>query len=175
MGHVMKSILSLLLALAIAASIGCVPAFADADGGNSNAEGGGAIQVTVIVGSAEAGQGTVTEVKVGGITIDESTPSAVCSGVSVTYAESGSSQTVTVGGPIETVDCAGLTINNENTGTPIIIEIKGDITGAAGETYEAGDLGTLTIEESADGGTISYLNKLNVFDVNTVNDWIDIL
>ena len=132
MGRVMKSILSLLLALAIAASIGCVPAFADADGGNSNAEGGGAIQVTVIVGSAEAGQGTVTEVKVGGITIDESTPSAVCSGVSVTYAESGSSQTITVGGPIETVDCAGLTVNNENTGTPIVIEIKGDVTGACG-------------------------------------------
>lgn len=52
---------------------------------------------------------------------------------------------------------------------------KGEITGAAGETYEAGELGTLTIEESADGGTISYLNKLNVFNKETVNDWIDIL
>ena len=53
--------------------------------------------------------------------------------------------------------------------------INGDITGAIGETFEAGELGTLTIEESSDGGTIAYLNKLNVFNVDTVADWVDIL
>ena len=61
------------------------------------------------------------------------------------------------------------------SGYAAVAMVKGEITGAAGETYEAGELGTLTIEEASDGGTISYLNKLNVFNVDTVNDWIDIL
>ncbi len=53
--------------------------------------------------------------------------------------------------------------------------VQGKITGAEGETYEAGELGTLKIEKAADGGTISFLNKLNVFNNDTVDAWINIL
>ena len=53
--------------------------------------------------------------------------------------------------------------------------VNGDITGAAGDTFAAGEMGELTVEESSDGGTIAYLNKLNVFNVDTVDAWVDIL
>jgi rhamnose transport system substrate-binding protein len=63
--------------------------------------------------------------------------------------------------------------------------VKGDITGAVGDTYDVPDVGTLTVEESTavnaegvlepTGGTISYLNKLNEFNVETVDAWIGIL
>ncbi|MCL1795731.1 MAG: substrate-binding domain-containing protein [Clostridia bacterium] len=63
--------------------------------------------------------------------------------------------------------------------------INGDITGAVGDTYDVPGVGTLVVEESTavndagelvpTGGTISYLNKLNAFTVDTVGDWIDIL
>ena len=52
---------------------------------------------------------------------------------------------------------------------------NGTITGAAGDTVVAGDY-ELTVEDVSDGeGTILYLNKLNSFTKDTVNDWIDIL
>ncbi|GHU73560.1 rhamnose ABC transporter substrate-binding protein [Clostridia bacterium] len=63
--------------------------------------------------------------------------------------------------------------------------VKGDITGAVGDKYAAGTLGELEVIQStavsASGelepvdGTISYLNKLNVFNVETVDEWVDIL
>lgn len=64
--------------------------------------------------------------------------------------------------------------------------VKGDITGAVGDTYDVPGVGTLTVEESTavdaatgemvpTGGTISYLNKLNAFTTETVDDWINIL
>ncbi|MBQ3695008.1 MAG: substrate-binding domain-containing protein [Synergistaceae bacterium] len=52
---------------------------------------------------------------------------------------------------------------------------KGEISGKEGETFNAGSVGTLTIEKAADGGTISFLNKLNVFNNETVDAWINIL
>jgi len=63
--------------------------------------------------------------------------------------------------------------------------INGDITAVAGDTFVAGDLGELVVEQStavnAEGvleevdGTIAYLNKLNTFNVDTVAEWVDIL
>ncbi len=53
--------------------------------------------------------------------------------------------------------------------------VKGEITGKEGETFNAGEVGTLTIEKAADGGTISFLNKLNTFNNETVDAWINIL
>ena len=63
--------------------------------------------------------------------------------------------------------------------------INGEITGAIGDTYEVPELGALTVEESTalneagelvpNGGTISYLNKLNEFNKDTVDSWIGIL
>lgn len=62
--------------------------------------------------------------------------------------------------------------------------VGGDITGAIGDTYEVPGIGTLTVEEATavvegklvpTGGTISYLNKLNVFNAETVDAWVDIL
>ena len=51
----------------------------------------------------------------------------------------------------------------------------GKITGAAGETFDAGKLGTLSIEKADDGGTICFLNKLNLFNKETVDAWVNIL
>ncbi|MBQ3268927.1 MAG: substrate-binding domain-containing protein [Clostridia bacterium] len=53
--------------------------------------------------------------------------------------------------------------------------VKGDFTGAAGEKIECGELGELEVTESDDGGSILFLNKLNSFTKDTVNDWVDIL
>ncbi|MDR1600568.1 MAG: substrate-binding domain-containing protein [Oscillospiraceae bacterium] len=63
--------------------------------------------------------------------------------------------------------------------------VNGDITGASGESYEVPGVGTLNIEQSTalneagelapTDGTISYLNKLNAFTVETVDAWVDIL
>ncbi len=53
--------------------------------------------------------------------------------------------------------------------------VKGEISGKDGESYNAGELGTLKIEKAADGGTISFLNKLNIFNNETVDAWINIL
>ena len=53
--------------------------------------------------------------------------------------------------------------------------VNGDITGAAGDSVVAGDY-DLTVEaKGEDGATILYLNKLNCFNTETVDDWIDIL
>ena len=63
--------------------------------------------------------------------------------------------------------------------------VNGDITAAVGDTFEVPGRGELTVEQNtavneagelveADG-TIAYLNKLNTFNVDTVNDWVDIL
>lgn len=62
---------------------------------------------------------------------------------------------------------------------------KGEITGAVGESYEVPGIGALTIEESTavgasgelepTGGTVSFLNKLNEFTAETVDEWVDIL
>ena len=53
--------------------------------------------------------------------------------------------------------------------------IKGEFTGAVGEKLEAGELGELEVVESDDGGTILFLNKLNVFNDETVDSWVGIL
>ena len=53
--------------------------------------------------------------------------------------------------------------------------INGEITGAVGDEVVAGDY-DLTVEATGDdGATILYLNKLNVFNTETVNEWVDIL
>ena len=53
--------------------------------------------------------------------------------------------------------------------------INGEITGAAGDNVVAGDY-NLTVEATGDNGaTILYLNKLNCFNNETVDAWIDIL
>ncbi|MBP3652148.1 MAG: substrate-binding domain-containing protein [Clostridia bacterium] len=53
--------------------------------------------------------------------------------------------------------------------------VNGDITGAAGDAVTAGDY-NLTVEAKDDAGaTILYLNKLNCFNTETVNDWVSIL
>ena len=53
--------------------------------------------------------------------------------------------------------------------------VNGDITGAVGDNVVAGEY-NLTVEAKDDAGaTILYLNKLNCFNTETVNDWVDIL
>ena len=53
--------------------------------------------------------------------------------------------------------------------------VNGDITGAAGDNVVAGDY-NLTVEAKDDNGaTILYLNKLNCFNTETVDAWVDIL
>lgn len=53
--------------------------------------------------------------------------------------------------------------------------VNEEITGVAGDAVTAGDY-NLTVEAKDDAGaTILYLNKLNCFNTETVNDWVDIL
>ena len=53
--------------------------------------------------------------------------------------------------------------------------VNGDFTGAVGEKIECGELGELEVTESDDGGSILFLNKLNSFTKDTVDEWVDIL
>ncbi len=48
---------------------------------------------------------------------------------------------------------------------------NGDITGAAGDTYTAGDLGDYTIVEAGDGGTEVILGPPYRFDPSNIEEW----
>ena len=53
--------------------------------------------------------------------------------------------------------------------------VNGEITGAAGDNVVAGE-NNLTVEDKGDdGATILYLTKLNCYNKEPVNDWVDIL
>jgi len=53
--------------------------------------------------------------------------------------------------------------------------VNGDITGAAGDAVVAGEYNLTVEDKGEDGATILYLNKLNCFNAETVNDWVSIL
>ena len=53
--------------------------------------------------------------------------------------------------------------------------VNGDITGAAGDNVVAGDYNLTVEDKDESGATILYLNKLNVFNTETVDAWVDIL
>ena len=53
--------------------------------------------------------------------------------------------------------------------------VNEEITGAAGDNVVAGDYNLTVEDKGEDGATILYLNKLNCFNKETVNDWVDIL
>ncbi|MDE6202728.1 MAG: rhamnose ABC transporter substrate-binding protein [Lachnospiraceae bacterium] len=52
--------------------------------------------------------------------------------------------------------------------------VNGDITGASGETFTAGDMGSYTIVEAADGGTEVILGPPFKFDPSNIAEWKDI-
>lgn len=49
--------------------------------------------------------------------------------------------------------------------------VSGEITGAAGETFTAGDLGEYTIVEASDGGTEVILGAPFKFDSSNIDEW----
>ena len=63
--------------------------------------------------------------------------------------------------------------------------INGDITASVGDTFTVPEVGDLVVEQATEvnengelveaDGTIAYLNRLNTFNVDTVNDWVEIL
>ena len=53
--------------------------------------------------------------------------------------------------------------------------VNEEITGAAGDNVVAGDYNLTVEDKGEDGATILYLNKLNCFNKESVNDWVDIL
>lgn len=53
--------------------------------------------------------------------------------------------------------------------------INGDITGAVGDTFTAGDKGEMSVQQGDDGGNTIFLGALNTFNTETVGDWVDIL
>ena len=53
--------------------------------------------------------------------------------------------------------------------------VNGDITGAAGDNVVAGEYDLTVEDKGEDGATILYLNKLNCFNTETVDAWVDIL
>ena len=52
-----------------------------------------------------------------------------------------------------------------------IAMVNGDITGAAGETYTAGDMGEYIIAEASDGGTEVILGPPYKFDPSNIEEW----
>ena len=60
-------------------------------------------------------------------------------------------------------------------GYAAVAMVKGEATGAVGDTFTVPGFENLAVEEKDDGGTVLFLNKLNAFTKETVNDWIDIL
>jgi len=49
--------------------------------------------------------------------------------------------------------------------------VNGDITGEAGETFKAGDMGEYTVTESADGGTEIIVGPPFRFDSSNIDEW----
>ncbi len=52
--------------------------------------------------------------------------------------------------------------------------VKGDITGAAGESFEAGRLGTKEIMDAGDGGTFTLVGDPFRFTAENIDDWKDV-
>jgi rhamnose transport system substrate-binding protein len=52
--------------------------------------------------------------------------------------------------------------------------VEGDITGAEGETFTAGDLGEYTIVDAGDGGTEIILGAPFKFDPSNIEEWKEI-
>jgi rhamnose transport system substrate-binding protein len=52
--------------------------------------------------------------------------------------------------------------------------VNGEITGAADETFTAGDMGQYTITAAADGGTEIILGAPFKFDSSNIADWKDV-
>ena len=52
--------------------------------------------------------------------------------------------------------------------------VEGTITGAAGETFDAGDMGTYTIQEADDGGTEVIVGPPFEFTPDNIDEWKDV-
>ena len=52
--------------------------------------------------------------------------------------------------------------------------VKGDITGAEGDTFKAGDLGERTVTEAADGGTEVMVGDPFKFDKDNIAQWKEV-
>lgn len=53
--------------------------------------------------------------------------------------------------------------------------VKGELTGAVGDTLKVSGFVDMTVQEASGGGTILYLDVLNPFTADTVDSWVDIL
>ncbi|MGI6112271.1 MAG: rhamnose ABC transporter substrate-binding protein [Bilifractor sp.] len=52
--------------------------------------------------------------------------------------------------------------------------VKGEITGAVGDTFSAGDMGEYTVTQAADGGTEVILGAPFKFDPSNIDEWKDV-
>ena len=52
--------------------------------------------------------------------------------------------------------------------------VNGDITGAEGETFTAGDMGEYTITDAGDGGTEIILGPPFKFEPSNIDEWKDV-
>ena len=125
-----KTILSLLLVYALAASIGGVQVLADDDQNQNGIANDQAMPYTVAVTSndntgtaARFGDEIVPDIKV----VDNGHKVDSYNGVDVTYTEPGNVPTITVNGPIETEVGSGLTVTNTNSNTPIAVVVNGGV------------------------------------------------
>jgi len=136
-----KTILSLLLALALAASLGAMPVFAD-DENIENVENltGDAkenvMPYTVEVTVSETGTAMARfgDEAVPGDKQEVNNNNTVegYNGVNVTYTAPEQVPTFTVDGPIETTSGQGLTVVNNSANTPVTAVVEGSVTGADG-------------------------------------------
>ena len=125
-----KTILSLLLVFALAASIGGVQVLADDDQNQNGIANDQAMPYTVAVTSND-NTGTAArfgdEIVPGTKVVDNGHKVDSYNGVDVTYTEPGNVPTITVNGPIETEVGSGLTVTNTNSNTPIAVVVNGGV------------------------------------------------
>lgn len=67
--------------------------------------------------------------------------------------------------PVDIGDLAGYTLDSL---------VKGDITGATGDTFTAGSFGEMSVTDAADGGTEVMLGDPFKFDAENIAEWKDV-
>ncbi|MDD4080736.1 MAG: rhamnose ABC transporter substrate-binding protein [Eubacteriales bacterium] len=81
------------------------------------------------------------------------------------YLKDGTCEAMFLWNPIDLGYCAGFAS---------VALVKGDITGAAGESFDSGRLGTKEIMEASDGGTFTLVGDPFRFTPENIDDWKEV-
>lgn len=146
-----KTILSLLLVLALAASISAMPVFADGENANGDSN-QPTLEYSVLVESQNNGNETITQAKVlDQIIVSENSTPQDCYGVEFTYSDDTGTPALTVNGNIQTEEYrTALTVSNSNSSTPVAVEVKGSVAGMDGGVFASTEMSTESTTTTVD-------------------------